>query len=96
MSAQRCHTPGREHSLHGPKALAEACMPGCTPPAPRGSGGCSHGIHAPAGEGCAGRLTSGRGVDRSLRSLSNRPGLGVPATPSEVGRGRGGRLSRGG
>ena len=38
-----------------------------------------------AGEGCAGRFATGRGVDRSLRSLPNRPGLRVPATPSVRG-----------
>ena len=46
-----------------------------------------------AGEGCAGRFASGRGVDRSLRSLSNRPGLRVPATPSSW-EGVGGRVRR--
>ena len=37
-----------------------------------------------AGEGCAGRLTSDRGVARSSLALglTNRSGLGVPATPS--------------
>nr|DAR13443.1 MAG TPA: hypothetical protein [Caudoviricetes sp.] len=46
-----------------------------------------------AGEGCAGRFATGRGVGRP-DGLPNRPGLRVPATPS--GRGTwGGKALRG-
>ena len=51
------------------------------PPAPRGSGGCSHGIHIPTRGGLCGAAHLGAGC-RSACGLSNRPGLGVPATPS--------------
>ena len=45
-----------------------------------------------AGEGCAGRFATGRGVARSSLALglTNRPGLRVPATPSGRGHGVGG------
>ena len=51
-------------------------------PGPEGPAGVWRTYAILAGEGCAGRLATGRGVGRSLRSLPNRPGLGVPATPS--------------
>lgn len=56
------------------------------PPGPGGPAGAWRAYAILAGEGCAGRFATGRGVDRA-GALSNRPGLRVPATPS----GRGGR-----
>ena len=76
MRAQRCHTHLSDPRSVRRRALAEACMPGCTPPAPRGSGGCSHGIHAPAGEGWAGRLTSSRRTARPRCARLSRAGRG--------------------
>ena len=52
------------------------------PPGPGGPAGVWRAYAILAGEGCAGRFATGRGVARSLRSLANRPGLRVPATPS--------------
>nr|DAJ87071.1 MAG TPA: hypothetical protein [Caudoviricetes sp.] len=59
-------------------------------PAPRGSGRCSHGIHAPCRGGLCGAVRHGPGC-RSACGLSNRPGLRVPATPSGHGTGGLGR-----
>ena len=54
------------------------------PPAPGGSGGCSHGIHVPARGGLCGAAHLGPGCRSRLAALAlaNRSGLGVPATPS--------------
>ena len=54
------------------------------PPAPRGSGGRSHGIHIPTGEGCAGRFAAGRGVGRPAASRTA-PGSGCPLRPRGAG-----------
>lgn len=50
-------------------------------PGPGGPAGVWRAYAILAGEGCAGRFATGRGVDRP-GGLSNRPGLRVPATPS--------------
>lgn len=76
---------GLEHSLHetqGPGRRAVHAR--VHRPAPRGSGRCSHGIHVPARGGLCGAAHLGPGCRSRLAALAlaNRPGLGVPATPS--------------
>lgn len=86
---QRCHTPALGAlAPYDDEPWRRACMPGCTPPAPRGSGGCSHGIHAPGRGGLGGAAHLEAGCRSSLALLANRLGLGVPATPSRRGAGR--------
>ncbi len=76
---------GLEHSPHetqGPGRRAVHAR--VHRPAPRGSGRCSHGIHVPARGGLCGAARHGPGCRSGLAALAlaNRPGLGVPATPS--------------
>nr|DAX53592.1 MAG TPA: hypothetical protein [Caudoviricetes sp.] len=70
----------------------QAVHAGVRPPAPRGSGGCSHGIHIPTGEGCAGRFAAGRGVARS--SLTLGPCEPPQAQGARYALGAGGRVRR--
>ena len=85
--ASRCaamaYTP-LEHSLRttvGPGRRAVHAR--VHPPAPRGSGGCSHGIHIPTRGGCAGRFATGRGAARACCAAPSRtaPGSGCPLRP---------------
>nr|DAS61916.1 MAG TPA: hypothetical protein [Caudoviricetes sp.] len=56
-------------------------MPGCTRLRLGAPAGAAMAYTRQTGEGCAGRLATGRYVDRP-DGLPNRHGLGVPATPS--------------
>nr|DAD85941.1 MAG TPA: hypothetical protein [Phage sp. ct4bw6] len=56
-------------------------MPGCTDLRLGAPVGAAMAYTRHAGEGCAGRFATGRGVGRPA-GLPNRPGLRVPATPS--------------
>lgn len=83
--AQPWHTRPLEHSLR------ETCGPGrravharVHPPAPRGSGGCSHGIHVPTRGGLCGAVRRGAGCRSALadaRPSRTAPGSGCPLRP---------------
>ena len=62
-------------------ALPGACMTRCTHLRPGGSGGCSDVIHAPGRGGLGGAAHLEAGCRSVAAPLSNRLGLGVPATP---------------
>ena len=92
VSAQPWHTrPSSTRSMRRVALVGGLCMPGCTRLRLGAPAGAAMAYTFRPGEGCAGRLTSGRGVARQLAALAlaNRPGLGVPATPSVRGGGSG-------
>lgn len=88
IRTQRWHTPALGAlALGDERPCLGTCMPGCTDLRLGAPVGAAMAYTRHAGEGCAGRFAAGRGVGRSLRSLPNRPGLRVPATPSGHGLG---------
>ena len=85
IRTQRWHTPALGAlALGDERPCLGTCMPGCTDLRLGAPVGAAMAYTRHAGEGCAGRFASGRGVDRPS-GLSNRPGLRVPATPSGHG-----------
>lgn len=83
--AQPWHTRPLRHSLYttiGPGRRAVHAR--VHPPAPRGSGGCSHGIHIPTRAGLCGAVRLGAGCRSGLadaRPSRTAPGSGCPLRP---------------
>ena len=84
LAAQRWHTPALGALAPGDeRPCPGTCMPGCTDLRPGAPVGAAMAYTRRAGEGCAGRLTSCRGVARSL------------TLPREPARARGARYALG-